>query len=151
MLRFTLLGLSLAVTWIAGWALLGTNAKAQPAFKKYFDQKYFPMTGDTPMKKAYETSSCNFCHIGGADPEERKNRNAYGQALDKLLEKKDADNASFKVKNEKPDVFKAAEEKIIKALETVEKEPSDPKDKNSPTFGELLKAGKLPKSPAKLP
>jgi hypothetical protein len=101
------------------------------------------------MKKAYEMSSCNFCHIGGAD--DRKHRNEYGQALSKFLKKEDALDLTFKVKNEKPDVYKKAEDKVIKALETVEKEPSNPKDKTSPKFGDLLKEGKLPKSPAVLP
>ena len=97
------------------------------------------MDGDTAMKKAYEMSTCNFCHIGGMD--DRKHRNEYGQALDKLLDKEDADNLTFKIKTTKPDLFKKTEEKVLKALETVEKEPSNPKDKKSPTFGDLLKEG----------
>src|SRR5262249_42530461 len=146
-LRIVLIGLSLVVTLVGGWSLVGGSAQAQPAFKKYFDQKYFGE--DSAMKKAYEMSSCNFCHIGGAD--DRKNRNDYGKALSKHIKKEDAANLTFKVKNEMPEKFKAAEEKVLKALETVEKEHSNPKDKSSPTFGDLIKEGKLPKSPATLP
>jgi hypothetical protein len=146
MLRIVLVALSAVVMLAGGWALLGGSAQAQPAFKKYFDQKYF--TKGSKLEAAHTTSSCNFCHIGGTSAESRKNRNALGQALDKLLSKEDADNLTFKVKNEKPEVYKAAEEKVLKALETVEKQPSDPKAKKSPTFGELIKNGTLPKSPA---
>ena|SRR5438105_4980110 len=150
MLRIVLVGLSLAVALVGGLALLSGSAQAQPAFKKYFDQKYFPMEGETAMKKAYEMGSCNFCHIGGSD--DRKHRNDYGKTLSKLgLKKEDAANLTPKAKMDKPDVFKKTEAKVIKVLQDVEKEHSDPKDKTSPTFGDLLKSGKLPKSPSELP
>jgi hypothetical protein len=149
MLRIALLGLSVMVVAIGVSAVFSDSAQAQPQFKKYFDEKYFPKEGETAMKKAYEMSSCNFCHIGGA--EDRKNRNEYGQALSKLIKIEDAMKLTFKVKNETPDVYKKAEQKVIKALETVEKEHSNPKDKSSPTFGDLLGKGTLPKSPATLP
>jgi hypothetical protein len=149
MLRIVLFGLLTLVVAVGVSALLSDPAQAQPLFKKYFDQKYFPTDGDTAMKKAHEMSTCNFCHIGGMD--DRKHRNEYGQALSKYIKKEDAENLTFKIKTTKPDLFKKTEEKVLKALETVEKEPSNPKDKKSPTFGDLLKEGKLPKSPAVLP
>jgi hypothetical protein len=151
MLRFVLIGLSVLVVLVGVWALMTGPAEAQPTFKPFFDEKYFPKEGDTAMKKAHTMSSCNFCHIGGATNEERKNRNAYGQALAKRLNAKDAMDLSFASKLKTPDVYKKAQDKIRKALDAVEKEPSDPKDKKSPTFGDLLKEGKLPKSPDKLP
>ncbi len=149
MLRIVLFGLLVIAVCVGVSTVFSDSAQGQLLFKKYFDQKYFPMEGETAMKKAYGMSTCNFCHIGGT--EDRKNRNEYGQALDKLLEKEDADNLTFKIKTTNPDLYKKTEEKVIKALETVEKEPSNPKDKKSPTFGDLLKEGKLPKSPAVLP
>jgi hypothetical protein len=149
MLRIVLLGVLVMVVAIGVSAVFSDPAQAQPQFKKYFDLKYFPKEGDTAMKKAYEMGSCNFCHIGGA--EDRKHRNAFGQALSKHIKKEDALDLTFKVMNEKPEVYKKAEAKVIKAIEAVEKEHSDPKDKKSPTFGELLEKGTLPKSPATLP
>jgi hypothetical protein len=152
MLRILLLGLLLLATLAGGWCLLGGSADARPEFKRYFDQKYFPAKGEkTAMQSAYTVSSCNFCHIGGSTDEERKNRNVFGQALAKRLTKKDAEDLSFANKPKNPDAFKKAEEKVLKGLEAVEKEHIDPKDAKSPTFGDLLKEGKLPKSPAKTP
>ena len=147
MLRIVLVGVLMLVTLAGGWALVGRPAQAQPAFKMRWDQKYF--TEESAMKKTYGTSSCNFCHIGGAD--DRKHRNDYGQALSKLLKKEVAADLTTKKRNEEPDVYKKAEEKVFKALEAVEKQHSNPKDKTSPTFGDLIKEGKLPKSPAVLP
>jgi len=48
----------------------------------------------------------------------------------------------FELKYVKAD--KEDAEKIRKALDTVAKMKSDPKDEKSPTFGELLQAGQLP-------
>ncbi|HEY2894440.1 MAG TPA: hypothetical protein VGJ16_09520, partial [Pirellulales bacterium] len=56
-------------------------------------------------------------------------RNEYGKALDELLDKK-ADMKDTK--------------KIQEALETVAGKNSDPKNPSSPTFGDLIKQGKLP-------
>jgi hypothetical protein len=59
----------------------------------------------------------------------KKDRNAYGHALAERLDKKeDKENTA----------------KIRKALEEVAALPSDPAKPDSPTFGALLKDGKLP-------
>ena len=80
---------------------------------------------DKALVAAVETAKCNVCHEGSS----KKDRNAYGEALAKLLDKKeDAKNV----------------EKIKKALEEVAALPSDPAKADSPTFGALLKEGKLP-------
>lgn len=147
MSRVMLVGLLLMVGLAGSWALMGESAKAQPAFKLRWDKKYF--YEESPMKKAYGMSSCNFCHIGGI--EDRKHRNEYGQALSKFIKKADADNLTPTAAKKTPDLYKKTEEKVLKAFEEVEKLPSNPKDKDSPTFGALLKEGKLPKSPAVLP
>ena len=67
---------------------------------------------------------CNVCHVG----KDKKERNAYGKALDERLDKKaDKENKG----------------KIRKMMEEVAALPSGDKS-DSPTFGALLKEGKLP-------
>ena len=97
-------------------------ASAVPNFKKAFDEAYAP--AGSPLAKASETAKCNICHVG----EKKKEKNEYGNALGQLIKKADKD----------------AKEKIMKALKDVEDKHSNPKDPKSPTFGENIKAGKLP-------
>lgn len=116
---------------LAAAVLLGSvsSAKADKLFRDEFIAVYVKADSSDAKDKAFaeacETAKCNICHVGFS----KKNRNAYGEALDKLLDRAaDKDN----------------KEKIRKALEKVAAMKSDPKDSKSPTFGELLKAGKLP-------
>jgi cytochrome c553 len=114
--------------------LLLNHAGAIPAFKKEFEEKYVKKDSSDPADKAFaetvKDAKCLLCH-GKNDKgkEDKKVRNAYGKALSKLLDKKKD------VKNK---------EKIRKALDTVAGEKVDEKKADSPTFGELIKAGKLP-------
>jgi hypothetical protein len=64
------------------------------------------------------------CHAGKT----KKNHNDYGKALKTLLTKKDAKDT----------------EKIHAALEKAAGMKSKSGDESSPTFGELIKQGKLP-------
>ncbi len=109
-----------------GLSLLGGTAVAIPPFQKEFVKMY--VKPGSPLEAQFKKVKCNVCHYGKS----KKNRNAYGKALEPLLDrKKDKKNV----------------EKIRQALRKVESLPSDPNDPNSPTFGELLRAGKLPASP----
>lgn len=117
----TTLGLAVVVAIVWGPSLQQAGAKAP--YKKEWDRMY--MQDGSPMFKALEgKSNCNICHQG----KNRKNRNAYGQAIAKFLEKGD---------EKKPD-------KIVAALEKAAKEKSDPNNSDSPTFGELIEKGELP-------
>ena len=69
-------------------------------------------------------TKCYVCHQG----KKRKDRNPYGLELSNFLTKKD----------------KKDTEKIVKALKDVAKMHVNAKDKKSPTYGELIEAGKLP-------
>jgi hypothetical protein len=104
----------------------GSSAREAFAIKQFFDEfKTVYVKDGTPLAAAVETAKCNVCHVGKS----KKDRNAYGNALaEKLDKKEDAKNV----------------EKIRKALEDVEALPSDPAKADSPTFGALLKEGKLP-------
>lgn len=105
----------------------GVQPNSAKAIKPFFDEfkaKYVKEDGDEGDKKfaaEVEKVKCNVCHFG----KEKKNRNDYGKALDKLLDKK----ADAKDKA-----------KIQKALDTVAEE----KSAAGPTFGELIKEHKLP-------
>jgi hypothetical protein len=107
-------------------------ATARPAYaiKQFFDEfKAMYVKADSAdaaekaLAAAVETEKCNVCHVGKS----KKDRNAYGEALAGLLDKKeDAKNV----------------EKIKASLEKVAGMPSD--GKSGPTFGALIKEGKLP-------
>lgn len=118
--RLALLALSLAI---------GGSAREAFAIKQFSDEfKAVYVKEGTPLAAEVETAKCNVCHKGSS----KKDRNAYGEALAKLLDKKeDKDN----------------KDKIRQALETVAKESSDPSQADAPTFGDLIAAGKLPGGP----
>jgi hypothetical protein len=120
---------------LVGAAILAvgtTKSHAIPPFEKEFKDIYYKPDSTDPNEKALAaeldglgTKMCNACHVGTS----KKNRNAYGFELDKLLDKKaDKDNA----------------EKIRESLKKVAAMKSKSDDPNSPTFGDLMKQGKLP-------
>ena len=148
MVKIAMTGLAVVVA-VAGCLTYSAGlAQARPAFKKQFDTKYMK-DKSSALVKAWKRSSCNACHIGGI--KDRKNRNSFGEALAKLLNKKDSDALSFKNRRKNPAAAEAAAKKVQDAFTTVEKLPSDPKDKTSATFGALIKTGKLKMSPKTLP
>lgn len=109
-------------------ALSATPALAVKEFKDAFKAKYIKPDStdakDKALAAAFDQAGCMTCHVG----ENRKNRNDYGKQLAKLITKKDKKN----------------KEKILKAMDTVAKLKSKPKDAKSPTFGEKIASGKLP-------
>lgn len=109
---------------------IGVTASGSPAFaiKQFADEfKAVYVKDGTPLAAEVEQAKCNVCHVG----KNKKDRNAYGEALAELLDKKeDKDN----------------KDKIRQALETVAAKPSA--GAGSPTFGDLIKEGKLPGGPA---
>lgn len=109
-----------------GLGAIGRDAFAIKQFSDQFKELY--VKEGTPLAAEVETAKCNVCHKG----KKKTDRNAYGEALAKLLDKK----------ADKDDV-----EKIRKALETVANESSNPEDPAAPTFGDLIEEGKLPGGP----
>jgi hypothetical protein len=119
------------------FAALGAGMSARPAYaiKQFFDEfKAVYVKADSgdanekALATAVEEAKCNVCH----KPASKKERNAYGEALAKLLDKKeDAKNV----------------EKIRKSLEEVAAMSSDVAKADAPTFGDLIKQGKLPGGP----
>lgn len=101
-----------ATVVMAGAIALVLTANSAFAIKPFLDEfvkKY-------PNVSGAATAKCGVCHEGS----DKKMRNAYGKALDALLEKGDAKDTA----------------KIDGAFEKVAKD--------TPKFGENLKAGKLP-------
>ncbi|MEI6255831.1 MAG: hypothetical protein WCQ77_04205 [Planctomycetota bacterium] len=120
---------------VAGMAVAlacGSSAREAFAIKQFFEEFkaiYVKPESVDPAEKVLatevESAKCNVCHVGSS----KKERNSYGEALAERLDKKeDAKNV----------------EKIKKALEEVAALPSDAANASSPTFGALLKEGKLP-------
>jgi hypothetical protein len=104
-------------------------AQARKEYKDQFIKKYVTETPTTPAQKAMDEHvkavNCGVCHQG-AKGKDKKKRNAYGEALSKLITKeKDAT-------------------KIDAALDEVAKAHSQADDAASPTYGDLLGEGKLP-------
>ena len=124
----TMLAVAASVTFSM---LTVPSAQAYKQFYDEFNKKYVAEKSTPEQQKLADAikkvKKCNVCH----DPRKidgkasKKNRNAYGEAMAKLLTKKD-----------KKDV-----EKIVKALETVAKQKAPDSDK---TFGQLIEAGELP-------
>ncbi|MGC4004835.1 MAG: hypothetical protein QM811_17650 [Pirellulales bacterium] len=122
-----------AALFAVALANAGGTAWAIKPFETEWKKTYYKPDGTAEEKKlaaavdAITTgegdnkSSCNICHMGSS----KKMRNAYGVALDALLDKaKD----------------KADTKKMDEAFKTVEGEKSP----GGKTFGELIKAGELP-------
>lgn len=104
---------------------LAGTADARPNYKKAHDAKY----KDSPIAEALAEAKCNVCHYG----KKKADRNDYGEALVKI----GLTEENFKAKKDQKEAF---EKEIEEALEKVLKE----KSKSGETFGDLIKAGKLP-------
>ncbi len=133
----------------ACFALVGVAYLAQPAFAipffwEVFSEKVIPADPkEEPAKKFASTaagSKCNVCHIDG---QSKKERNAYGAALDELLDK--ANFGKDRLEKEKD---KATAE-VVAALEKVKTMKVDKENEKSPTFADNISAGNLPAEIAK--
>ena len=100
---------------------------AIPAFSKVFTKEYVENNSDKKFAEeaGKAPNSCYICHQG----KERKNRNAFGKEVGKLLDKKkDAKN----------------EQKISDSIKKALEMHVDPKDEKSETYMDRVKAGKYP-------
>jgi hypothetical protein len=108
-------------------------AAAEKPFRAEFEAKYIRAESTDPkdiaLKEAFEKAKCNVCHVGP----KKKTLNAYGLQIGKLIGKGDKHDT----------------EKIQAALEKVAEMKADPNDLGSPTFGELIRQGKLPAADTK--
>lgn len=109
---------------------LARPAMAILPFFKEFTKLYDNEDPDSQLGMLLKNKKqrCLVCHQG----KKKKNHNPYGIHFVELLDKK----------KDKKDV-----DKIIASLKKVAELPSDPEDDKSPTYGELIEAGKLPGGP----
>ncbi|MEW4565346.1 hypothetical protein AB1K70_22665 [Bremerella sp. JC770] len=127
-----------------GIAYIAQPALAIPFYWEVFNEKVVPADPKEEPAKAFASaatgSKCNVCHIDG---QSKKERNAYGAALDELLDK-----ANFSKDRLEKEKDKATEE-VVAALEKVKTMKVNKDDEKSPTFADNISAGKLPSEIAK--
>jgi len=120
----------------------GQTARALPPYNKEWMAKY--VSGNPNKKfvdavaavgKTSTAASCNVCHKGTT----KKDRNEYGIAVGQYLDKA---TYTGMIKNGVPD---AAKSKWIR--EGLGKAAGDLSSDGQQTYGELIKAGKLPGEP----
>jgi hypothetical protein len=116
--------LALLVAVLAGG--VARPAFAVQQFYNVFKEVYLTDHENEEFLKAASNpkTRCFVCHQGKI----KRNRNAYGVQISKLLNKKDAKNV----------------EKIKAALAEVGAMHSDPEDETSLTYDELIAAGEFP-------
>ena len=131
--------MSLFAVVVAGSTVLGmlaSTAKSRPQYFKAFVAMYAKSDSNPDFAKAVADAKCTVCHEAGND---KKLRNRYGKELAKVIVPADA--TEFKGERDKA--------KIDEALKKVADMHVDPKDPNSPTYGDLIKQGKLPGAESK--
>jgi hypothetical protein len=130
MKKVALLGFAGVVVSSMVFGLNARTAQSRQQYKAAFAAKYTKPDSTDPADKAFadlvKATNCVVCHE--APGNNKKLRNQYGKQLALL----------FVPPNEKDKM------KIDEALDKVAEMHIDEKDPKSPTFGELIKKGKLP-------
>jgi hypothetical protein len=114
--------------------MVALNQSPALAIKEFGDawtEFYAKSSDNDDFKKLVAEAKCNVCHIQG---ENKKKHNPYGEEVEELLKKADFPKERFKKEPEK------CKEEIEAAFKKVE----EIKAKDGETFGEKIKAGKLP-------
>ena len=122
---------ALVFSSLAAIILMTQVLHAFPQFSKGFKTLYLENASEE-FKQAVKSAKCNLCHDPNKKTDKGKSskkfRNAYGDALDKLLGKEDKKN----------------KEKIEQALKDVEKEKAPDSEE---TFGDRIHGENLPVAP----
>jgi hypothetical protein len=132
----TVLASAAAFMFLANFGTRTAHSRAQYA-KEFAEHYHAKADSDKAEEKALgeavAKAKCLVCHEG----ERRSNRNVYGKELAKILRPEGSRGNEQDVK------------KIDEAFDKVAEMHIDSGDPKSPTYGDLLKAGKLPASEAK--
>lgn len=130
---------SLIVTAAVAAAGSAGVAHALPPFKKAFEEKYVEPSDNDVFKDTFKKASCNACHVKG---EPKDVNNVYGEALAALIVGSAKDRLAESRDNGTKD---AVEAQVLKELqEAFGKAESAKADGAAESFGDLIKAGKLP-------
>jgi hypothetical protein len=134
MKKFCLISFSVVTAALLVFAFSAERAQSRPQYAKAFVAKYTKPDStnadDKAFAEAVKSAKCGVCHEGDS----KKNRNAFGKVLAEIIKPKDATDW----KGEKD------AKKIDEALEKAVAAHVDAKNDKSPTFADLIKAGKLP-------
>jgi len=126
---------------IGYWA---SQAQALPPFKNAFQKKYVDDSTDAAFKAAFKSEGCSVCHVKGDT--NKAHRNDYGKALAKFT----GGTVNKDLKAAKASGGDAAAkdvlDKALKALDDGFDKVADQKSASGMTYGDLIKAGKLPAS-----
>lgn len=117
---------------LAVFGFAACNAGPAFAIKEFSDQwtkTYVDSSDNEGFKAAVKEAKCNVCHQG----KDKKTRNPYGVEVGKLL----------KAKELKPR-FATEGDKVKAEIEAAYKKIAEIKGPDGATYGERIKAGKLP-------
>ena len=112
------------------YGIAATPVFAIKQFGEAWGEFYVKDSKNEEFKKAAGEAKCNVCHL----EESKKKHNEYGLEVKNLLKKKDFPADRFKTD---PAKCKAEIEEALKKVEAI-------KAKDGKTYGEKIKAGKLP-------
>lgn len=110
-------------------AVLSLLLLSIPPFQRGFEERYVAAIGPE-FGQAVAVAKCDLCHAGTS----KKQRNEYGQALDRVLDKE-----RFTFERLKADPLGARRE-LLAALKSVE----DKRASDGQTFAQRISAGLLP-------
>jgi hypothetical protein len=134
----------------AGLLLLGvvvtlgfwvSKAQALPQFKDAFKAKYVDNSNDPQFKADFKKASCNTCHVKG---EKKSVRNDYGKALAKFTGGTVHKDMAAAEASGGDSAKQAVLDKAVQALGEGFDKVADEKSSTGETYGERIKAGKLP-------
>ncbi|MCU0880193.1 MAG: hypothetical protein MUF06_20665 [Pirellulaceae bacterium] len=134
MKRFCLL----AVLSLVAVAMAAKSASALPPVNVQWHEKYSALKDAVVAKYGdASTGKCNVCHVEGKG---KKEKNAYGIAVGKFVTKAEITAIKEKAGDDTDGAAETTKKYILEGLAKVEAE----KGANGQTYGEMIKAGKLP-------
>lgn len=118
------------------------QASAIAPFKKAFDEEFVSKSDSEEFKAAFKKAGCNTCHLKG-QKKEIEHLNDFAKELEKRIE----GNANERIKEAREaGTQKEETEKVLAELKKAFEEVVKVKTKAGDTFGDRIKAGKLPAS-----